>query len=209
MHEWFSRTYQTYWWHYLYFEAPKPMTAWYLLPLAGLAVGVAGVARAMWLVRDRLLDPGDARLRQMLLLLAAAVAVVLPFLSVDLVRRADGLQFFASGGRYLIPAFPGVAVLFVAGLAAMFRGRVLTIALAVSAGLMAVLSFRVYDFEWLNRYFGHVDRGELLERLAFDRPEFVTPTSIGLCAVLCVATLIAFAFAFLETDRGLADPPRR
>jgi 4-amino-4-deoxy-L-arabinose transferase-like glycosyltransferase len=190
--EWLALTYRTYWFHFLFFETPGPRAAEYWLPLLAVPVGIAGIGRAVWQLRRRLLDPGEPLLRQILLMAAAAAVVFLPFLGVDLVRRADGLGFFATGGRYLLPAYPCVAALLVVALCRLLKGRPLTLALGLTAVGAIVMNVRVYDRYWLNRYFGQQDVDELLRRLSFDRPEFVTPVTIALVGVLA---MLAFAGA--------------
>ncbi len=53
--------------------------------------------------------------------------------------------------------------------------------------------------------------GELLRRISFDRPEFVTPFTLGLLGALVVVSLAAFAGAALrspaDTVRERQPPP--
>ena len=204
--EWVALTYRTYWWHFMYFEAPGQQSIWYWVPLAGIVVGTLGVARVAWTCRAHLLRAEHPLLRQMVLLLLAAAAVIVPFLGVDLMRRADGLGFFANGGRYLIPAYGGVAVLFVVGLRGLVGDRLLVPALVVAGFVAAGFGLRVYDFHYVNRYFGHADAGELLRRLSFDRPEFVTPATIATTAALAILTAAAAAVLALRSARGERAP---
>jgi hypothetical protein len=202
--EWIALTYRTYWWHYIFFEAPGTKTWWFYLPMGVGGLGVVGLVLAAWGERRRLLSEESPLLRQIVLCVAAAIAIMLPFIGVDLLRRSGGEGFFANGGRYLMPAYPAVATLFVVGLCRLFRGRARTPAMLAAAALATLLNLRVYDFHWLNRYFGHADVGELLRRLSFDRPEFVTPATIATCAVLA-AVALAGSFVIVARDREPAD----
>ncbi len=199
--EWTALTYRTYWWNFLWFDAPRTNSPWFYVPMATGALGMLGLLRIVWWKRRALLDPDDPLLRQVGLMLAAAIAIVLPFLGVDLVRKADGLGFFVNGGRYLIPAFGAVAVLFIVGIRGLVGERLWTPALLLAAAVATVFNLRVYETHYLNRYFGYGDAGDLLRRLSFDRPEFVTPATIVAVICLSAAFLIASGLLALRTER--------
>lgn len=194
--EWMALTYRTYWWHFMWFEAAGKSSPAFWVPIAAGGLGIVGLTRLVWLRRRTLLDPDDPMLRQIVLLVATTLIVIVPFLGVDLVRRADGLGFMVNGGRYLIPAYGCVTVLFVLGIRGLFGERLWTPALVAASAVAVLLNLRIYDYHYLNRYYGHESAGELLRRLSFDRPEFVTPTTIAITAILSVAlALIAWLLA--------------
>ena len=104
--DWISSTYRTYWWHTFYYEAPRQSIVFRVPQIAGL-VGIVGLARVAMARRGRLRAPDDPVLRQILLLVAAAFAVWLPVMATDMVGRLSGKSFDLTGGRYLLPAYPG------------------------------------------------------------------------------------------------------
>jgi len=202
--EWMALTYRTYWWHFMWFEAPSTRSLWFYLPMAAGGAGAVGLARVAWLGRRTLLSAEDPLPRQIVLMVVATLLIIVPFLGVDLVRRADGLGFMVNGGRYLLPTYGAVAVLFVVGIRGLVGHRLLTPALVVAAAIATVFNLRVYDFHYLNRYYGHDSLGEILRRLSFDRPEFVTPTSIATVALLAVvAAAGAWGFALKASNADL------
>ena len=204
--QWTLLTYRTYWFHFLFFETPGPSFE-YFVPMAVGALGIAGLAVAAWRERRRLLDPGHALLRQIVLVVAAVLFLYLPLLYVDVSRMAAGQPFFVNGGRYLLPAYAGVAALLVVGLRTLFRGRLRTLVLVGVALAGAAFCARVYLTYYVERYFGDAGVGETLRRISFDRPEFVTRFSLGLLAVLVLASLLAFAAAVRRADADRVSPP--
>jgi 4-amino-4-deoxy-L-arabinose transferase-like glycosyltransferase len=205
--EWIALTYRTYWWHFMSFESPSNQSPWFFLPMIVGGAGIAGLARIAWVGRRTLLSPDDPLLRQVVLMVLATLIVIVPFLGVDVVRRIDGLGFMVNGGRYLLPAYGAVAVLLVVGLRGLVGERLLTPALVGVAAVASVFGLRVYDFHYLNRYYGHADIGELLRRLSFDRPEIVTPTTIAIVIVLAGAAAAgAWLLALTARDGDSAEP---
>lgn len=209
--EWMALTYRTYWWHFMWFEAAGKNSPIFWVPIVAGVLGSIGLIRLTWLRRRTLLDPDDPTLRQILLLVATTLIVIVPFLGVDIVRRADGLGFMVNGGRYLIPAYGCVTVLFVLGIRGLVGARLWTPVLLAASAVAVLQNLRIYDYHYLNRYYGHESYGELLRRLSFDRPEFVTPTTIAIVAILAAsAAAIAWLLA-LRTDRSagteIAPPP--
>jgi 4-amino-4-deoxy-L-arabinose transferase-like glycosyltransferase len=198
--EWIAFTYRTYWWHFMWFDAPPTSSPWFYVPMAVGLAGTAGLARLAWLLRRTLLDPERPELRQIVLLLSAVLAVLVPFLAVDVVRRADGLGFMLNGGRYLIPVYGGVAVMMIVGLRGLVGVRLWTIAGVAVSAVAVLFNLRVYDFHYLNRYYGFESTGELLRRLSFDHPEFVTPVTIaGTAVVAAVLAAGAWLLAWQAT----------
>lgn len=199
--EWTALTYRTYWFHFVYFDAPRD-SIWYFVPAAAGAIGALGLVPVAWQERRRLLDTEHPLLRQMLLMLAAILALYLSFLAVDLQRRSDGAGFYVNGGRYLLPAYAAAATLFVLGLRRLARGPVRASLLIGAGVLAAVFGVRVYVENYLHRYFGEEGLGELLRRLSFDRPEFVTPTTLWLLLALMVASVLAFLVLLARSERS-------
>ena len=202
--EWTGMTYKTYWWHYHWYEAPAH-TFWYYVPALIGSVGIIGLAGAAWSDRRRLFDPANPRLRQILVMVAAVLSLFLAFLQVDLRRRIDGAPFFVDGGRYLLPAYAAVVTLFVVGLLHLVRRDARALVLGAVGALASYFSFRVFEIHYLHRYFGDESLGELLRRISFDRPPFVTPTSLGVLLGLVVACFAAFVIVVARGAR--AKPP--
>lgn len=200
--EWIGLAYRSYWFHYLWFDGPGPDDPWYRIPIGFGSIGALGLGVAAWTRRRRLFSLRDPLPRQMLLVGAAVLVVMLPFLAVDVVRRSNGEKFILPGGRYLMPVFPAVAALYVAGLCQLFRERARTAALVIVGIAALILQWRVYEHYWVKRYFGDFPWGELLKRLSFDRPEFVAPTSLKATALVTLALLAGFALTLLAPDRG-------
>ena len=82
------------------------------IPALGAAIAVLGLVRLVWTRMRSLFEPSSPLLRQTLLFILAGLAFYVPFMVMDLARRLDGQPFFLTGGRYLLPAFAGVAVVF-------------------------------------------------------------------------------------------------
>lgn len=207
---WTLLTYRTYWFHFVSFETPGPSLE-YFVPMAVGAIGIAGLVVAAWSERHRLLDPTRARLRQIVLMVLAALLLYLSFLYVDVARAAAGQPFLVNGGRYLVPAYAGVAVLLIIGLRRLFRGRLESYALVGAALVATVFCARVFYRYYVERYFGEGEVGELLRRISFDRPGFVTPFTLGLLGALVIVSLAAFAVAVRraspDTVRAPLSPP--
>jgi hypothetical protein len=194
--DWTSLTYRTYWYHHFYFEA-NPGARYFHLPLyAGI---VAGVGLLVVLARNwrRPLAPDRPLLRQILLLVLAALALYLPILAIDLKHFVDGLGFSMTGGRYLLPAFPGVAVLMVLGFRELTPRRAEPFVYAAGAALAAYFCWTVWLREYVDRYYGAegTSWGTRLRNMSFDRPEFVTPTTLRIAIGLIFLSLIGWAVA--------------
>jgi 4-amino-4-deoxy-L-arabinose transferase-like glycosyltransferase len=192
--EWTGLTYRTYWFHHLWFSAPGPMFGKYV-PIVFGAIGVLGLASLGWLKRRTLLALEQPLLRQLLVLLVAALAFFIPFMVVDLLRRADGLPFYVNGGRYLLPVYAAVAVLFVAGVDQLVRRE--HRALVFTAVGASALAFGFWAFSKFSLffYFGRPSVGELFRELTFNRPAFVTQGFVWALVALIGASLAGFAAA--------------
>jgi hypothetical protein len=204
--EWTGFTYRTYWFHHLFYEAPKG-AIYYYVPLYAGFLGMLGVALAAVRRRRELLSAENPLLRQIVLLTAAALALYLGVMGTDIKHKIDGIGFNMVGGRYLLPAYAGVVTLLVVGLRELFRERAQPLVLAGLAALGGWFCWSVYGRNYLHRYYGPDDLGwqELFRRMSFDRPEFVTPTSLTVAMLLVFATLVAAVVCVAVGTR----PPRR
>jgi Dolichyl-phosphate-mannose-protein mannosyltransferase len=203
--EWTGTTYRTYWWHYIFFQTPAGLAGTKPIPLLVGLAGMLGLARLAWKQFRRLFSPESPLLRQVMVLTAAAFAFWLPLMAVDLMRKADGLQFFVTGGRYLLPAYAGVAVLLVAGLRELVGRRLQGYVLAL-VGLVALgFGTFVYVKYSLQHYMGREPVDELIRRMTFHRPAFITEGSISALFGVTVAALLAFAYAVFRSGRPPAE----
>jgi hypothetical protein len=189
--EWTGLTYRTYWWHYDFNSAPAASPSKFIPAFLG-AIAMLGLLMLGWRERRRLRDPDGPVLRQAVLLVLAALAFYLPFLAVDLMRRADGQPFFVTGGRYLLPAFAGVAVLFLLGVGQLVRREAERLVLWSIGAAALVFGGFVYAKYTLQQYIGFVEPGEILRRLTFDRPAFVTSATVVLLVLCTLAALVLF-----------------
>ena len=80
---------------------------------------------------------------------------------VDLARRADGLRFFVHGGRYLLPAYGAVVVLFVAGVRELVRRELRPLVFTAIGSSAVAFGAWVYCKFSLTYYFGRPGLGEL------------------------------------------------
>ena len=190
--EWTGLTYRTYWWHYVFWEAPAHSVEYYVPAFAGV-VGMLGLAGAVWSERRRLFSREDPLLRQIVLLVLAVLILYLSFLVVDLQRRANGESFYVNGGRYLLPAYSAAAVLFLIGIWHLVRRAARPLVFSAIALLAVGFGYQVFRDQYLHRYFGKEGLGELLRRISFDRPAFITPTTLWILLSLIVLSLAAFA----------------
>jgi 4-amino-4-deoxy-L-arabinose transferase-like glycosyltransferase len=196
--EWTGITYRTYWWHYNPPETPGASPSKFIPALAG-AIAMLGLARLIWTRARSLFDPADALLRQCLLFVFTVLVFYLPFMAMDLARRADGHPFFLTGGRYLLPAFGGVAVLFVVGIGQLVRREAESLVLASAGAAALVFGAFVYGKYSLWHYIGLEAPGEILRRLSFNRAPFVTSGVLGVLAVFTVLSLVAFVVTVMRS----------
>jgi hypothetical protein len=201
--EWTGLTYRTYWFHYNVAEGPGQAIYRFVPAILGV-LAMVGLARLGWRGRRRLFDADRPLLRQVVVLTAAALSFYIPVMAVDLMRRADGLPFFLQGGRYLLPAFAGVAVLFVVGIRALTPRRALPYALPALGLFALVFGTYVYLRFSLWHYLGEVPLGELLRRLTFNHPSFVTEGSVAVLLVLIAGSLAGLAYAAIRSPAGPA-----
>jgi hypothetical protein len=201
--EWTGLTYRTYWWHYVFWEAPV-RTFWYYVPALIGCGGGLGLLGAAWTDRRHLFDPANPRLRQIVVMIGAVLAPFLSFLAVDLQRRTDGAGFYVNGGRYLLPAYAAAVTLFVIGLLHLVKRPARPLVFGAVGAIATYFSLHVFEVHYLHRYFGDEGIGELLRRVSFDRPAFVTPVTLGVLLGLVVLSFAAFAVALVRASRDPA-----
>jgi Predicted membrane protein (DUF2142) len=198
--EWTGLTYRTYWWHYNPPETPGASPSKFIPALFG-ALGCLGLVRLAWLERRSLFDRTRPVLRQSALLALAVLAFWIPFMVVDLMRRAHGQVFYLTGGRYLLPAFAGVAVLMLLGIGQLVRQEAERLVLWTIGASALVFGAFVYEKYSLDHYIGTEDPGDILRRMTFDRAPIVTSGFIVFVSVVALAALIGFAIMVARSDR--------
>jgi Predicted membrane protein (DUF2142) len=203
--DWTGLTYRTYWWNYVFWQTPAGLDGTKPIPLVVGLAGMLGLARLAFTQFRRIFSPESPLLRQAAVLTAAAFAFWLPVMAVDLMRQADGLGFFLNGGRYLLPAYAGVAVLLVTGLRELVGHRFHGYALALVGLVALAFGTFVYVKYSLQHYMGREQLDELIRRMTFHRPAFITEGSISVLFALTVAALLAFAYAVSRSGAPPAE----
>jgi hypothetical protein len=203
--EWTGHTYRTYWFHHFNYEAPKGSPFFYLPGYIG-ALGMLGLGVAAFRLRRTLLSAEQPVLRQCAFLVALVFALYLPLLVVDLKHWFDGAGFSMTGGRYLLPAYAGVAVLLIVGLRELIAERVQPVVFTGLAALAAFFCWKIWTGNYVHRYYGDKKASweTIFHNMSFDRPEFVTATSLRIAMGLLFASLIAAALCVAFGTR----PPR-
>ena len=201
--QWTGLTYRTYWWHYNPPETPGPSPSKFI-PLLFGAFGMLGLLRLAWQERGSLLDRTRPVLRQAVLLVLAALAFWIPFMVVDLMRRAHGQQFQLASGRYLLPAFAGVAVLLLLGIGQLVRQEAERLVLWTVGVSALVFGGFVYGKYSLDHYIGTDDVGDILRRMTFNRAPIVTEGFIVVVSVAALAALVGFG---VMTARSAGPKP--
>jgi len=204
---WISDVYRSYWFDYLSYEV-KTENIWFWLPVVGIVVIAAGFALLLRRSRRRLFHPEGFELRAVLLITLTAVLLVVPPLALDTLRRVRGLPFTTEQGRFLTPAYPGLAVIAVLALRELTRWsrRAFPIAVATLVAAAFVFYWHTWIVWVLERFYGAVD-GHWLRALlhaSYDKPNFVTQASL---AAMLIAAVLAFVLAFAITIWG-SLPPR-
>jgi hypothetical protein len=204
--EWTRLTYRTYWWHFYWWEAPRE-SVFFLLPYAVGAIGALGLVALFWRRRRTLLTGTDPLVRQAVLMIAAILILYLPPLATDILRRLNGEGFILVAGRFLLPAYPAAVALALIGLRELVPRRFFAWA---CGGLVAVSAAFVWTVWWdtyVHRYYGDAGWGELFRRMSFDRPEFVTQTTLWIALAATVASFAAFAGVLLAHALRDRRPP--
>ena len=206
--QWTGFTYRTYWFHHFWYEAPKGSVLFYLPGYVGVVgmLGLAMLAARRW----RSLFAADRPLlRQVTFLAICALALYVPLLYVDIQHQLDGKGFSMTGGRYLLPGYAGVATCLVVGLRELIARRAQPLVFSGLAVLAGWFCWSVYDRNYLHRYYGDENQSwdTLLRNMSFDRPEFVTPTTLRVTFALIVLSLLAAAASIVvgNLPPGAAD----
>lgn len=197
--QWIASVYRSYWFDYLSYEV-RTQDIWFWLPVVGMvivAVGVVLLLRRSW---RTMFAPAGFELRIVLVLTLTALLLVIPPLALDILRGAEGLPFDAQQGRFLAPAYPGLAVIAVLALRELTRWS--RRAFPIAAALFVAAAFVFYCHTWvvwvLERFYGPIDGHWLraLEHASYGKPTFVTQGSLAAMLILAVA---AFVVAYAIT----------
>lgn len=199
---WLSQVYRSYWFDYLSYEVHTG-NVWFWLPLIGIGVVFAGVLVLLWRRWRGSGVRSSPELGQVLLLTLAALVLVVPPFALDTYRAVRGLPFTAEQGRYLLPAYPGLAVIAVVALRELLVRH--KRAFVAVIGALVAGAFVNYWHTWivwvLERFYGPI-HGHWLRALwhaSFDKPTFVTQNSL---AAVLLAALLSFAAAAVFTTVG-------
>jgi hypothetical protein len=196
-YDWLASVYPTYWFDYNGFEVDRSHDAWYYLPLVIGGIGLAGLlVWALGVLRRRVrARSGSPEAAQAALMLLANLALLVPFMYVDVLREQRGLGFIVQQGRFVTPAYAGVCVLFLIGLRTLTRDHPrwypAAAGVAVAASLVSYL--HTYARWGLERFYGAFDGHYLraLERAAYDKPDWVSQGFFAVCLVGAVACFVA------------------
>jgi hypothetical protein len=196
--EWLSQAYFSYWVFQFPYE-PPPLDGWELVPLAGIAVGLAGLLKLAIRARASLLDPLRPTLRQAVALASAPVGVTLPFFLLDMRRADQGMGFLVATGRFSLAAYSAVATLLVLALCELAGRRQAVQCAAVGTAVAVSLAYYVHTYAvWgLERYYAPLD--DVLSRAIWDKPRWVTE---GFLEALIAMAAISFVGAVVATVIG-------
>jgi hypothetical protein len=204
---WISDVYRSYWFDYLSYEV-RTENIWFWLPVVGMVIVAAGFVLLLRRSRRTLFDPAGFELRTVLLITLTALLLVVPPLALDTLRGVRGLTFTTEQGRFLTPAYPGLAVIAVLALRELTRWsrRAFPIAVATLVAAAFVFYWHTWIVWVLERFYGAIDGHWLraLRHASYDKPNFVTQGSL---AVMLILAVLAFVLAFAITVRG--SLPRR
>lgn len=199
---WISDVYRSYWFDYLSYEV-RTEDIWFWLPVVGVAIVAVGFALLLRRSRRTLFQVAGFELRTVLLITLTALVLVVPPLALDTLRGVRGLPFTTEQGRFLTPAYPGLAVIAVLALRELTRWSRRAFPIAVATLVAAAFVF--YWHTWiawvLERFYGAVDGHWLraLDHASYDKPTFVTQSSL---AVMVIVAVVAFVGAFAITVAG-------
>jgi hypothetical protein len=196
---WFQQVYRNYWFSFLFSEV-QANTFWFWVPLVGIVIVAAGLV--LFLIRTGrvTLRPGGHQQRSVLVICLAALLLVGVPLGLDTWSAVHGGGFLTQQGRFMTPAYPGLAVIAVLAMGELTGRRRRLFPAAVAALLVG--AFVLYWHTWavwvLERFYGAADGHWLRELLhaSYDKPLFITQDSLAALGVLAMA---AFAAAFALT----------
>jgi hypothetical protein len=200
--QWLSHVYRSYWFDYNSYEVSHT-DLWFWLPVAAIALVTIGsvlLIRRLW---GTLTVPDSPTLRQVVVLAFPALLLFLPAFGLDTLRGVKGLQFTVEQGRFLTPAYPGLAVIGVLSVRELTRRhpRVFPVALGAIVAAAFVFYWHTWTVWVLERFYGAIDGHWLraLLRASYDKPNFITQNSL---AALMIAALLAFIAAYVVTIWG-------
>jgi hypothetical protein len=169
----------------------------FLVPYIVGAIGALGLVAMFWRRRRSLLTGTDPLVRQAILMVVAVLILYLPPLTADILRRLNGESFILVAGRFLLPAYPAVVALLLIGVRELLPRRLLAWACGALVAISAAFMWSVWWDVYVHRYYGDAGWGELFRRMSFDRPEFVTQTTIWIGMLGTLAAFAAFAVVML------------
>ena len=206
---WIQQVYRSYWFSFLFYEV-QPVNYWFWLPVLGMVIVVAGLLVHM-IRRGRYTFSADGGVQRsiLLLLFTAGLLAIVP-MWLDSWSLIHGGAFLTQQGRFLTPAYPGLAVLTVIAVGELTRhGRRLY---PFATAAVVIAAFLLYWHSWirwvLEAFYGFI-LGWHLELLhaSFDKPSFITPDSLAaIWAVALVAFGAAFVVAVVGAYRESAGP---
>lgn len=199
---WIQQVYRSYWFTFLFYEV-HPVNYWFWLPVAGMVIVVAGLL--VFLIRRgrRTFRADGGPQRSVILILFTACLLAIVPMWMDSWSLVHGGGFLTQQGRFLTPAYPGLAVITViaAGELTGHRRRIYPLA----TGALVIAAFLLYWHSWirwvLEAFYGFVAGHWHLELLhaSFDKPNFITAGSL---AAIWVTALVVFGAAFIVTVVG-------
>jgi hypothetical protein len=200
--QWLAAVYRGYWFDYLTYEV-RTQDIWFWLPVVGMVIVAAGFVMLLIRSRRTLLKPAGFELRGVLLITLGALVLLVPPWALDTLRGVQGLPFNTQQGRFLTPAYPGLAVIAVIAVRELTRSgrRAFPAAIAVLVAADFVFYWHTWFIWVLQRFYGAIDGHWLraLRHASYDKPAFITQTSLA--AILIVA-ILAFLSAYLVTVCG-------
>jgi hypothetical protein len=199
---WISQVYRSYWIDYNSYEV-RSIDIWFWLPIIAICIVLVGLALLIRRLRGTLTAPDAPQLRQVVVLATPALILFIPPFALDVLRGLEGLAFTTMQGRFLTPAYPGLAVIGVLSIRELTRRApgVFPVALAASVAAGFVLYWHTWIVWVLERFYGAV-HGHWLRALlhaSYDKPNFITQNSL---AVLMVLALLLFVAAYAVTLWG-------
>ncbi len=212
---WLAGVYRSYWFDYNAYEV-REQDIWFWLPAIAMLILAVGFVLLIRRLAPTLFTVDRPQLRQCALLVLAATVLLLPPWALDTLRGIEGLPHVTEQGRFLLPAYPGLAVIAVLALGELTGRRPRVYAAAVAAFVAGAYVF--YWHTWtvwvLERFYGPIG-GHWLRALlhaSYGKPLFITQDSL---AVMILGALLSFAGAYgvtvwagLRSARRPAPGPR-
>lgn len=192
---WLQQVYRNYWFSYLFYEIHTG-SIWFWLPLVGIAIVAAGFV--LYLVRTRrtTFRPEGGPRRSVLLISLTAIILWLVPMWMDTWGLVHGRNFLLQQGRFMTPAYPGLAAIAVLAIGELTAHRRRAYPAAVAVFLLGAFVLYWHTFaRWVLESFYGIANGHWFHELllaSYDKPTFITQYSLA--AILLVA-LLSFAGA--------------